>query len=355
MRGSASIALAVIALALATSAARAQSESESERESESESESIRAELAPAVADGHLASIDDGIDEQFSAWVSERMYAGSLGSSGGAGLPVVSTPSVGSTLGSASTVMLLTELGARFGLTPDTRVRADWGFAYESAHVVGTYMDTTTSVMHYDASQERVAARNPVLSFEWAPLIGTARFSFGLGVAIPSAAGAPIPNSVAQAASHDASYLAYALMIASAGGLAPWRYRAERMGIFLPIALSFPVGRMTLTIEGAAALAAPVTGAGRVPTTGDLQADVQLSGDITPEVRLGARAGLAVLDIGSNQASGTWAQPSLSGYVRVRLDPVFLTASLLVDVGGNYGLGSGGGVWSATIGGGAAVP
>ena len=64
---------------------------------------------------------------------------------------------------------------------------------------------------------------------------------------------------------------------------------------------------------------------------------------------------ASFGIGANSAPGTIVQPSATGYVRVRLDPVFLIASVLADVGGYYGLGSGGGVWSVTLGGGAAIP
>jgi hypothetical protein len=217
------------------------------------------------------------------------------------------------------------------------------------------MDTTTSMMHYDATLDRVSTRNPVLAFDWMPIAGATRFSIGAGIAIPSASGGQLPSNLATAAGHDASYVAYAVMIASAGGFAPWRYRAERLGLFVPIALSFPAGPLTITIEGAAAVACPVTGAGRVPATGDLTADVQVSGDPIPELRLGGRIGISALDIGTNSAPWTIAQPSLSAFGRVRLDPVFLFASVLIDVGGYYGFGAGGGVWSATIGGGAAVP
>jgi hypothetical protein len=83
--------------------------------------------------------------------------------------------------------------------------------------------------------------------------------------------------------------------------------------------------------------------------------VQLSGDLIPEVRLGARFGIALLDIGANVAPGTIVQPSATGFLRVRLDPGFLIVSVLADLGGHYGLNSSGGVWSATIGGGASLP
>jgi hypothetical protein len=309
-----------------------QSESAIEGEGETESDPF-ARLAPGVADGRLAEVDDGIDDLFAGWVSERLFTGP-------------TPS-------GSSLMLLTELGIRLGITRDSRARVDWGFAYSSSHVQGTFMDTTTTSIPYDQHVERVEARNPVLQVEWAPVLDSTRFSFGLGVAIPTAAGENAPTSVAQAASYDASNLTHELMLATAGGLAPWRYRRERMGLFIPLSFTFPLERLTVGIATAAAISAPVTGAGRgVPVTGDLQADVQLSGDLIPELRLGARFGIAVLDIGASAAPGTIVQPSASGYLRVRLDPGFLIASVLADLGGYYGLGTSGGVWSVTLGGGA---
>ena len=335
MRRARTIALVALALAsLAPAIASAQEEVEPSEESEPSEEPTL--LVPGIADERLAEVDDGIDEIFASWASERLFTGP-------------TPS-------GDTLMLLTELGARFGITHDSRARVDWGFAYSSSRIHGTFMDTTTSSMTYDAQVERVEARNPALSFEWAPVIGSTRFSFGLGVAIPTAAGENLPTNATQAAAYDASDVTHVLMLATAGGLAPWRYRRERFGLFLPVSFTFPLDRMTLAVEGAAAISAPVIGSGRgVPVTGDLQADVQLSGDLIPEVRLGARFGISVLGIGANAAPGTIVQPSVTAYVRVRVDPGFLIASVLADVGGQYGLNASGGVWSATIGGGAAIP
>jgi hypothetical protein len=295
-----------------------------------------ASLVPGVADMRLADVDDGIDDLFAAWASERVFSGP-------------TP-VGSSL------MLHTQLGARFGITRDARARIDWGFAYSSSHVVGDFADTTTSTMHYDTHVDRVEAQNPALTFEWAPMIDSTRFSFGVGATAPTAAGENIPMNVDTAAAYDASSVTHELMLAANGGLTPWRFRRERMGVFIPLSFLFPLERITIAIDGAAAISAPVIGAGRgVPVTGDLTADVQITGDLLPELRLGARFAIALLDIGASTAPGTIVQPSATGYVRLRIDPVFLVASILADVGGRYGLGSGGGVWSVTLGGGAAIP
>jgi hypothetical protein len=251
-------------------------------------------------------------------------------------------------------MLHTELGVRFGITSDARARVDWGFAYASSHVVGTYTDTT-GMVPYDTHVDRVEAQNPSLQFEWAPVIGSTRFSFGLGVAAPTAAGENVATNVDAAAVYDASSTTAELMLAASGGLGAWRYRRERMGLFVPISFLFPIEQITIAIEGAAAISAPVIGAGPVPVTGDLQADLQIAGDLVPEVRLGARFGIALLDIGSSRAPGTIVQPSATGFVRVRLDPGFLLASILADLGGYYGLNSSGGVWAITVGGGVAIP
>ncbi len=330
--------LVLVALALATSvaaSARAQTSGESGGEGQSASEDP-PHLVAGIADERLADVDDGIDEIFAAWASERLFTGP-------------TPS-------GSSLTLHTELGVRFGITRDSRARVAWGFAFSSSHVAGEFPDSPMTTMHYDAHVDRVEAQNPELVFEWAPVIGSTRFAFGAGVAVPTAAGENVATSTEQAAVYDASSITHELMLATAGGLDPWRYRRERFGVFIPLSFTFPLEQMTLAIEGAAAISAPVTGAGRgVPVTGDLQADLQLAGDLIPEVRLGARFGIALLNIGSSIAPGTVVQPSATGYVRVRLDPGFLVATVLADLGGYYGLGSAGGVWSMTLGGGAAIP
>lgn len=317
-------------------------ESDAALEAELEAEQTAdpsAGLVPGVADGRFAEVDDGIDDLFAVSLSERMFGGATPP-----FPI------------GSSVMLYTDIAVRYGITRDARARVDWGFAYTTSHVAGDFADTMTTSMHYDAQVERVEARNPVLTVEWAPVIGSTRFSFGAGVAAPTAAGENVPTNVDLAPAYDASILAHDLMLATAGGLSPWRYRRERFGVFIPLAFSFPLEQITITIEGAAAIAAPVTGAGRnVPVTGDLQADVQISGDVIPELRLGARFAIALLAIGANAAPGTIVQPSATGFARLRLDPGFLEASVLADLGGYYGLGSAGGVWSVTVGGGVTVP
>ncbi len=296
---------------------------------------VGPDLAPGIADARLAEASDGIADIFAAWASERIFSGP-------------TPS-------GSSFMLLTQVGLRFGIMRDAVARADWGFAYSSSHVSGLFAESTTMNVPFDAQVERVEAQNPTLQFEWAPVIGTTRFSFGLGVAAPTAAGENVPTDANLAAAYTATVLTHDLMLATAGGLAPWRYRRERMGLFVPISFLFPIDRITIALEGAAAISAPVIGAGPVPVTGDLQADVQIAGDLIPELRLGARFGIAVLNIGANTAPGTIVQPSATGYLRLRIDPGFLIASLVADVGGFYGLTSTGGVWSATIGGGVSIP
>src|SRR5579859_167072 len=142
----------MLALALGAGIARAQDVADEEPSG--------PVLAPAIADGRLASIDDGIDEVFAAWASERFYAGTLNAGVVPGA-TMQDPGGATSLAQASSLMLLTEIGARFGLTRDTRVRADWGLAYTHSRVSGTYMDTATSMMSYDATSDHVSTRNPV--------------------------------------------------------------------------------------------------------------------------------------------------------------------------------------------------
>ena len=297
--------------------------------------------APAIRDGRLVDVNDGIEDLFAAWVSERVFSGPIFSGGAS---------------AGNMLVLSTSLGVRYGIGRDARVSADWGFAFSSSQVQGFYRPTTTEMIPFDLPVDQIEAQNPVLAFSWGSRIGATRFSFGLGAAAPTAAGEQIPGDVTGAAHSLAADITHELMLAMNGGLTPWRYRAERFGLFLPISFQFPIDQMTIAIEGAAAIAAPVIGAGRNrPVTGDLTADLQLSGDVIPELRLGARFAIAVLGIGENLAPGTIVQPSVAASARLRLDPVFLVGELLVDLGGYYGLSGNGGVWSVTLGGGAAIP
>ncbi len=292
--------------------------------------------ASGVVDGRLGSLDDGIGDRFAAWASERFFAGSIPS--------------------GETVLLLTEFGARFGLSSDARVRMDWGVAFSSSHVTGTFLPSGGTETPYDAHVDRVEARNAVFAVEWAPRIDRARFSLGLGTAVPVAAGLNSPSTSEQAAAWAATNVTHERMLATAGGLDPWRYRAERFALFVPLELLFPIDAMTISIAGAAAVSVPVIGASGGGVTGDLQASVQLAGDVLPELRMGMRIGLSVLDIGAVPASGTslQVQPSVTGWARIQLAPAFAVISLLADLGGPYGLGRANGVYALTLGAGASL-
>lgn len=291
--------------------------------------------APAITDQRLASLDDGIGDRFAAWASERFFAGAI--AGG------------------DSVLLLTEVGVRFGLTSDSRLRADWGVAYSNSHVSGTIAPSAGMEIPYDARVSRVEARNAAFVVEWSPRIGRARFSFGLGTALPVAGGLNNPGTADQAAAWAATTTTHRLMLATAGGIDPWRYRSERFALFVPLELLFPIDAMTISIAGAAAISTPVIG-GAGGLTGDLQAAAQLSGDVIPELRMGMRIAISVLDIGATPASGnaTEVQPSVTGWLRLSLPPGFMVLSLLADLGGPYGLGRANGVYALTLGGGAAL-
>jgi hypothetical protein len=292
--------------------------------------------APAIVDGRLASLDDGIGDRFAAWASERFFAGAIPS--------------------GETLLFLTEVGARFGLTSDSRLRADWGVAYSSSHVAGTIVDSAGVEMPYDARVSRVEARNAVFAVEWAPRIDRTRFSFGLGTALPVAGALNNPGTAEEAAQWAATTVTHQRMLATAGGLDPWRYRSERFALFVPIELLFPLDAMTISLAGAAGLSIPVIGASGAGVTGDLQATAQISGDVIPELRMGLRAAVSVLDIGATPASGTATevQPSVTGWLRVQVAPAFVMVSLLADLGGPYGLGRANGVYAVTVGAGASM-
>ncbi len=289
-----------------------------------------------VVDARLASLDDGIGDRFAAWASERFFSG--------------------TIPGGDTTLLLTELGVRFGLTSDSRLRFDWGVAYSTSHVSGTIASTGGIETPYDARVERVEARNAVLAFDWAPRIDRARFSVGLGTALPVAGGLNTPGTADEAAAWTATTVTHERMLATAGGLDPWRYRSERFALFLPIELLFPIDAMTISLAGAASVSIPVIGAAGSSVTGDLQASVQFAGEIVPELRMGLRVAISVLQICATPASGssTEVQPSVTGWARVQLAPAFIVASILLDLGGPYGLGYDDGVYAVTLGAGASL-
>lgn len=292
--------------------------------------------ASGVVDARLASLDDGIGERFAAWASERFFAGSIPS--------------------GDMVLLMTEFGARFGLSHDSRIRVDWGVAFSSSHVAGSITPSGGVEMPYDTRVDRVEAQNAVFAAEWAPRFERVRFSIGLGVAVPVAGGLNNPSTSEQAAAWAATTVTHEYMLATAGGLDPWRYRSERFGLFLPLQLFFPIDSMTISIAGAAAMSIPVIGASGAGLTGDLQATAQIAGDVIPELRMGLRVGLSVLDIGATTASGhtTEVQPSVTGWARIQLAPAFIVVSLLADLGGPYGVGRANGAYALTVGAGASL-
>lgn len=331
----------------------------------------RIHQAEGVADGRLANLEDGVGERFAAWVSERFFTGAVPSVD----PQYTTPTDG--LHDRDATMLLTELGLRFGLTSEIRARADWGFAYSASHVAATFIQASPNPgLAYDARVSRVEARNPVLAIEWTPAIDNMRLSIGLGTAIPAAAAENLPTTSAEAIQWDASRMTHRLMMQTAGGLAPWRYRAERFALFLPVSFSFPVDALTISIEAAASLSGLVIGAERLDGSqfaGDFSGAVHIAGDVIPEVRLGARFAIAALDLhpitivtitppSSMPAGiGVVAQPSATAYARFRFDPVFVVVSFLANFGGRAGVGGRCTietdtcpVWALTVGAGATV-
>lgn len=331
----------------------------------------RIHQAEGVADGRLANLEDGVGERFAAWVSERFFTGAIPSVD----PQYTTSTDG--LHDRDATMLLTEVGLRFGLTSEIRARADWGFAFSASHVAATFIQADPNPgLAYDARVSRTEARNPVLAIEWTPAIDNMRLSIGLGTAIPTAAAENLPTTSADAVQWDASRMTHRLMVQTAGGLAPWRYRAERFALFLPVSFSFPVDALTISIEAAASLSGLVIGAERLDGSqfaGDFSGAVHIAGDVIPEVRLGARFGIAALDLhpitivtitppSSMPAGiGVIAQPSATAYARFRFDPVFVVVSFLANFGGRAGVGGRCTietdtcpVWALTVGAGATV-
>lgn len=335
------LSLAILAIASAASA--------------QEGSGLAAPVSPSVSSprGNSSELDHarrgrpehGVGEPFAAWLDEGLFSGSY---------------------AAGDVTLLgTEFGVRLGLEREARLSVDWGFAYAVAHVAGSIVRPSmpTMPLAYDGTAERVEARNPVISFEWLPWLGTnTRFSFGLAVAIPSAAIQTFgdanqagPSTEEEAIVFDASRRTHEVWLAANGAWNAWRYQPERFALALPLALLIDAGPVEVALEGAVGFSIPVLG-GSGQTDGLVQAAVELYGtpvrfDERNALSLGLRASIAGYHLG---ASTSAAQPSFEPWVRFDLAPAFLTVRGVLNVGDPFGVGTATGVWALHVGGGVAV-
>jgi len=287
----------------------------------------------------------GIDSEFAAWADVGIFSGDYAPGGGAG----------------SFTLIGTDFGVWMGLGDEARLSVDWGVAYGVGHVVGSYPATPDPLV-YDASVERVEARNPVISFDWIPWLGDgSRLSAGLVLAIPSAAiqtfGDAIqagPRTVEEAATFETSRRTHDVWLASNGGWNAWRYLPERLTFALPLSVLFDLGPVRLALDGALGVAVPVLG-GVGDVDGIAQAAAELYGTAATfeagSFSMGARLSIAGYHLG---ASNAVAQPSIEPWVRIDARPGFVTVRGVLNVGDPFGLGNPTGVWALHVGGGIAL-
>lgn len=287
----------------------------------------------------------GIDSELAGWLDVGIFSGDYAPGGGAG----------------SFTLIGTDFGVWMGLGDEARLSVDWGVAYGLGHVVGSYPAMPDPLV-YDASVERVEARNPVLSFDWIPWLGDgARLRIGLVLAIPSAAiqtfGDAIqagPRTAEEAATFEASRRTHDVWLASNGGWNAWRYLPERLTLAVPLSFLFDLGPVLLALDGALGVAVPVLG-GVGDVDGIAQAAAELYGTAASfeagSFSIGGRLSVAGYHLGAPTAV---AQPSIEPWVRLDVHPGFVSLRGVLNVGDPFGLGNPAGVWALHVGGGVAL-
>ncbi len=301
---------------------------EAQESGEPVTEALAAPQRPrTIEDLRLGRDDDGIGRSGSVWVGTGIF--------------------GADVRNDSILLSHLDLGLTFGIGRDARVSLDWGVAFASTRVRGSYVSPTTNEP-FDARLDRVEARNADLTFEWLPFVSTdVRVGVGLGVAIPVAAGTRLPSSAETQSLLDASTLVHEAYLASNGGWYPWRYRPERVGLYLPLTVAIALDPDTLlSFEGAGGLGFRVLGGMGQEIEGDLMLAADLGSAVLPELRLGLRASVAALALGMPTAG---VQPAVEPWLRIQLAPVSILVRGTLGLGGPYGLGSDFPGWGAHAG------
>ena len=291
-------------------------------------------------DGRFGAPRDGDSERLLGWANVGLFGG--------------------TLGGQDLTLLALGLGMRMEMAPIVDVELEWGVAYAATYVRGFQPTDGGPDEPFEQSVERVEAGNPVFTLRFHPErpgpddeARTFFFEIGLGGAIPVAARANAPGPRSTTGSHAerlASVSTLDAWLTMHGGFAPWRFLPERFSLFVPVRVGGRAGILGWSLEAAGGLWVGVLGG-----SGGVDGMLQLAGDvafeIVRELRAGVRFGASGWHLGTEEAEG---QPFAEPWLRVVLDPMFLTARGLLALGGHRGVGAeGGGVWSISVGGGAA--
>ena len=328
-------ALAAVALAAPVGGARAQEHDESDvRPSEAPASSRDALATPrgsAPSPGEPASpaprlLDDlrlGLEESGlgdGVWLTTGVFAGDVHASAPDSL----------TMGSF-------DLGLRLAISQDARASLDWGFAVADARVRGAYVGPTTNEP-FDARHGRVEGRNADLTFEWLPRVGRdARFGVGVGVAIPVAATTRLPSSAATQSVFEASALVHDALLAQHGGYRPWRFRPERVAVYVPVTFAVALTKqMVLVADVTPALGVRVLGGMGDEILGDVSGGLELGASLADFLRLGGRVNVTALALGTSAAA---VQPSAELWSRLELSPISVLLRGTVGLGGPFGVGS----------------
>lgn len=292
------------------------------------SEELASPHAPRmIEDLRLGRDDDGSGVRTALWASAGVFSGAVRDD--------------------TITMGWLDVGLRLGIGREARVAFDWGVAFAETRVVGVYTSPMTE-QPFVAGVNRAEARNADLTFEWTPFVSDdVRVGFGVGVAIPVAAGTRLPSSPETQAALDASLLTQEAYLAAHGGWYAWRYRPERAGLFVPVNVAIALSpEVLLSIHAAPALGLRVLGGSGPDVEGDASFAADLGASVMRELRLGLRASVSALALGLPEAA---AQPAVEPWARLELAPISVLARATVGLGGPYGVGSSFVGWGAHLG------
>ena len=243
------------------------------------------------------------------------------------------PSGGSANGNA--VAISSELGLRYRVTNDIVADASFGFTYSSTQVHG---ETTIETMStpYAGSYKRLDPGNPTFGGSYVYRSEGLFLQVGVSMAIPTAARNEPGTTTEGVALRASSQLAFRAAQAMRGYRGAWHWAPERFSFAVPFRMVIPMAPLTLELNGAVATMIPVLGDRTSAVDTIFELGVGAGATVVGPLSIGARIG------GVGAASGTTVPPftlSVQPWVRLRFDPVQITARVTMNVAGTDRIGS----------------
>lgn len=252
---------------------------------------------------------------------------------------------------AEAVLLSPEIGVRYRLADAVVAEVSWGLTYGATHVRG---DAVIAGMTepYDQGVQRVQPGNPTLGGAFVHRGSGALVEVGLSMSLPTASRAELGADVDSAAERASSELVNRSAMSMRGYRGAFRWAPERFSLAIPLRVVLPIEALTIEIDGALAVMFPVLGDRGV----DVDAIIELGAGAGATVYGPLAAGVRLGGVGA--AMGVSAPDftlSAEPWLRLRFDPVQLTARGVLNLSGQDGLGQGRGpAWGVFVGAGVEI-